>query len=103
MNSVLKGEPMSLTLAAAFVQKQGDTCGLVTGETLTREDQGGKLAPAGPPAGHIPPEGIPQTRPPEVQPLKLGGEALLCSHLLGRSPALMPGGLGTRSPRDPRD
>lgn len=45
MNSVLKGETVSLTLAAAFLQKQGDTCGLVTGETLTREDQGGKLAP----------------------------------------------------------
>lgn len=61
----------------------------------------GSCLPAGAPASHVPLEGTLPTRPPEVQPLKLGGEAPLCPHLLGCSLALMPGGLGTWSPRDP--
>lgn len=79
MNSVLKGETVSLTLAAAFVQKQGDACGLVTGATLTREDQGGKLASLLVPLPvTFPPKEFLRRDPQRCSPLKLGGEALLC-------------------------
>ena len=85
-------------MAAVFVQKQGDACGLLTGATGTGKTRMGSCLPAGAPASHIPLEGTLPTRPPEVQPLKLGGEAPLCPHLLGCSLALMPGGLGIGAP-----